>query len=134
MEEISEIKDNYGNSIRIMNTQAGLNSFSIIYLNLITEKTPRVIGYINNILQCLHISREYKKHLMKTINSYGFNYCLLSELNSYDYIHLEDEDNKWLIPKQFILDNGDFLHFLKQGFEKQIFISLSKIEQFKLNY
>ena len=49
----------------------------------------------------------------------------------FNTIRLQDEFNRWTIPLQYILENGEFLFFKEQGFEKQIFISLNKIEQFK---
>ena len=68
---------------------------------------------------------------MRSVNGYGFNHRLIADSKLFDTICLSDENSDWQIPKQFILDNGAFLNFNKQGFELQIFIGLYNIEQFK---
>ncbi|MBK7362665.1 MAG: hypothetical protein IPJ01_10255 [Micavibrio sp.] len=41
--------------------------------------------------------------------------------------------NEWSnIPVKFILENGKFLFFKEQGFEKQIFVSLEQLAEFKI--
>jgi hypothetical protein len=58
---------------------------------------------------------------------------LLNAAKVFDKINLIDEHDEWIIPVKYILEKGDFLHFKNEenGFERQIFIPLEKIENFK---
>ena len=79
------------------------------------------------------VKRDKEKHLMRENNSYWFNYKRLKEWFLTDTeIILQEKD--WKTKRELkttvweILEKGSFLHFLSQGFEKQIFL---KRELFK---
>ena len=75
------------------------------------RKKPKSLVEINNKSILDHNINFYNKFKKKII------------ITGYKSKHL----------KQFILDNGVFLNFNKQGFELQVFIRLYNIEQFKKN-
>lgn len=103
----------------------------LLSLKLAAERRYRNLGFINIATKALHVRRDTGKHLMRAINGYGFNYKLLADAKKFDKIRLKDTNSEWVIPREFILSKGAFLHFLGQGFEKQIFIALDAIQEFK---
>lgn len=106
----------------------------LISLKLVAEKRPRKIGTINIAQKTIDMERVRNKHLFRKSNSYGFNHNLLKKTLLFDKVRLRDDQNEWLIPKDFILENGHFLNFKNQGgFELQIFLPLEMMEQFKRN-
>lgn len=121
------IDDERGNMLRVGNNGKRIS----VSLKLNSEDKYRKLGFINLKQKVMHITRNSKIHLMRVIGGYGFNFRLLNEAKKFENVRLKDENAEWLIPRSFILEKGQFLHFLAQGFERQIFISLSDIEQFK---
>ena len=79
----------------------------------------------------LTIKRNREKHLLKKGNAYGLNHKLIADATRLDTVRIIDDFGRWDVPREFILENGKFLLFAKQGFELQIFISLEQIAQFK---
>lgn len=127
-EVFKTISDEVGNCLTIKNNGKRL----ALSLKLITETKQRRIGIVNLAQKVFEVKRDRAKHLFRANQSYGFNYKLLEEAKLFNNIRLKDELCEWLIPKEFILTNGSFLHFKNNGgFEKQIFIELSKITQFE---
>jgi hypothetical protein len=94
-------------------------------------KPKRFFGYFIEGIKLLNVTRNREKHLFKNMNAYGFNHEILTNFDDYK-IDLYDDLNNWLIPVQFILQNGKFLHFASQGYEVQIFITLTEIQKFKI--
>lgn len=124
------ISDEYGNLIITRNNGKRV----IVSIKLVSEKRPRKIGVINIARKSIDMERNRSKHLFRKTNSYGFNHNLLKKTLLFDNIRLRDDKVEWLIPKDYILDNGHFFNFLnKGGFELQVFIKLEEIEQFKRN-
>jgi hypothetical protein len=121
------IDDERGNLLRVANNGKRI----VVSLKLASEERYRKLGFINLKQKVMNITRNSKIHLMRAIGGYGFNYRLLDEAKKFENIRLKDENSEWLIPRGYVLEKGSFLHFLAQGFEKQIFISLTDIEQFK---
>jgi hypothetical protein len=108
-----------------------INNKLNLSLKLSSETIARKIGEVDMQTRTLIINRNRKKHLFRNGNAYGLNYKLISEAKSFDTVRIIDEYGKWNIPREFILENGSFLLFNKQGFELQIFVSLEMINQFK---
>lgn len=103
--------------------------------NVITitiNNKSKKIGTINRSDKILITERKRKKHLMNANNSYGFNHEILKNAKSFDRIQLTDEYGTYLISVSMILQRGTFLHFLSQGYEKQIFFPLKDIEKYKI--
>ena len=126
-EKVNTISDEYGNNVVIKNNGARI----ILSLKLRSESRSRRIGTINIGTNTMYVKRVREKHLFQKNRSYGFNYKILIEAKKFDKVRLTDEHNEWLIPVDFILKNGSFLHFMKEGFEKQIFIQLSAMSEFE---
>ena len=122
-----QISDSVGNKIIASNNGDRIK----VLLKLNSELRSRLLGYVNIKSKSIKIIRKKEVHLLYKNNSYGFNHTLLADAKTFDKILLKDELNAWKIPTQFILENGKFLFFKEQGFEKQIFISLEQINQFK---
>ena len=65
--------------------------------------------------------------------AYGFNHYVLANAVTFDRVVIEDEYSKWSVPREYILTNGQYLHFKNNGgFELQIFIGLDKLEAFEV--
>lgn len=126
-DEIRTVSDDFGNLIK----SAYNGKRIILSLKLASETRHRKIGTINVKQRTIQIKRNRDKHLMYKFDGYGFNHKLLEDAKMFDTIRLSDNIADWVIPKQFILDNGKFLNFKSQGFELQTFVTLSQIEQFR---
>jgi len=125
---ISSKTDEYGNLVLIKNNGVRL----VISLKLMSETKSRRLGIVNIATRTFQVKRDRLKHLFRKNESYGFNHKLLADAISFDKIRLSDQINEWLIPKEYILNNGSFLHFKNNGgFERQIFIELDKITEFQ---
>tara|TARA_R110000868_G_scaffold36781_5_gene130241 strand:- start:341 stop:739 length:399 start_codon:yes stop_codon:yes gene_type:complete len=122
-----QISDSSGNKIIASNNGERIK----VLLKLNAELRCRLLGYVNIKSKTIKIIRKKELHLLRKNNSYGFNHTLLADAKMFNKILLKDEFNSWSIPTQFILDNGKFLFFKEQGFEKQIFVSLEELNQFK---
>lgn len=126
-EYITTIQDEKGNAITVSENDKRIK----LSLRLNNEPKRRQIGQINKAKRTLEVKRDRAKHLFRKLNAYGLNYKLIEDSKRFDTILIKDELSVWAVPKQFILTEGKILNFLAQGFEKQIFIELYKIEQFK---
>ena len=125
---IKSVSDDYGNLIVCKNNGTRI----ILSLKLVEEQRYRKIGVINLAQKTLSVKRKRDKHLFRKLGAYGLNHKLISDTKLFNKVRLSDEHSEWLIDNDFILKNGEFLHFKNpQGFELQTFISLHSIEQFK---
>lgn len=110
-----------------------VNDKLVIITLLLKGSKPRRIGRVTRSTNTLEVVRKRDKHLFIKGNAYGFNYSVISKKSGIDWVSLSDDTGAyWKIPAKFILENGSFLHFLQKGFERQIFLSLEKLEQFKI--
>jgi hypothetical protein len=119
--------DEYGNSIIAKDNGVRL----IITLKLVKETRYRRLGNVNLKNKTLNIKRTREKHLFHKSKAYGFNFHFLEGAKRFDKVRLEDNYDECLIPVKDILSKGLFLHFLAQGFEKQIFMKLDTLEEYK---
>lgn len=126
-EQLRTKTDEFGNAILAKDNGVRI----IIVLKLRGEGRSRRLGVLNIATNTLYIKRKRSQHLFKKNNSYGFNYHLLESAKRFEFIRLEDEYNEWLIPRQYLLEKGVFLHFKQIGFERQIFVPLALLEEFK---
>lgn len=117
------IKDKEGNELFITN--------HAVFLNLKSSNKPlgRRLGTLAQ--DTLYTYRNKALHLHRISNSYGFNLKLLQLPRIKTIVLNVDNDKKYIIPKEVILDKGEILFFKQQGFEKQIFIKLSILEDYK---
>lgn len=82
----------------------------------------RMLGRI--VEDTFHCERDPERHLMRTINSYGFNYHLM-RLPLFEKVIVHQVGGEDLFTtRQHILERGSILHFKKPGFELQIFLPL----------
>lgn len=108
------------------------NRLIIVKLKLKNMK-PRMIGTVTKSTRTIEMKRKRDKHLHFKTNSYGFNDYILREQTSFDWVRLSDDlGNHWKIPVSYILEKGEYLFFKQQGFEKQRFVSLENLEQFRV--
>lgn len=126
-DEFKTLSDESGNLLLIKNNGVRLS----LYLKLKSETRSRKLGIINPNQKVFEVKRNREKHLFRKNESYGFNHKILEDAKLFDKIRLKDEKQEWVIPKEFILNNGSFLHFKNNGgYERQIFIELEKIKVF----
>jgi hypothetical protein len=106
---------------------------SIINLSLIlVDGKKRAIGQIDKVKRTLRLVRSRGKHLMRANNSYGINYYLIENGNTFDLVEIVDEQNSWLVSKDYLIENCTTMNFKAQGFELQKFISLDKLNTFAI--
>jgi len=104
-----------------------------VYLRLASERHRRLIGHIDPKYLTLHIERDLSKHLLNKANAFGINYTLLEKSKTFNFIclHETDTDRIYIFDKQWAIDNGQFLFFKEQGFEKQIFINRDLLQKWR---
>lgn len=109
------------------------NDKLIIVRLKLKDMKPRMIGTVTKSTRTIEMKRKRDKHLHYMTNSYGFNDYILREQTSFDWVRLSDDlGNHWKIPVSYILNEGVYLNFKQQGFELQRFVSLEKLEQFRV--
>ena len=101
-----------------------------ICLKLNNETREREIGKVYLKERILEIKRNREKHLFRKNKSYGFNEHVIKTGKTFDKIQLSDEQNTYLFQKELILTKGSYLHFKDLGFERQLFLPLSEMENF----
>lgn len=122
------MKDEFGNEL----ISEQNNDTILLHLALKEENyRNRKLGIILKDKRIFEAKRERNKHLFKKLDAYGFNYHVLKNAQAFDNVLLKDEYSTWLIPREFILENGKIMNFKNNGgFELQIFVSLEKIQPF----
>jgi len=121
-----EVLDNSGNKILTEHYPSSVK----IYLQLKSEEKSRLIGTIDRASETLKIKRDRSRHLFNKTRSYGFNHNVLKLSKLFNKIHISDKEAKWLVTKDYILEKGEFLHFINNGgFELQIFVKLSVLSE-----
>ena len=126
--------DKFGNRLIVERSKFHSQMYIDLYLKLPAEKYRRGIGRINVNSRQLHLHRSVQKHLLNKANAYGFNHYILSEGTLFDdvVIHEEETSRIYLVNKQFLLNEGMFLHFKQQGFERQIFATLEWLNHYEV--
>lgn len=125
MNKTHTIEDGSGN--RLIAT----HNDSIINLSLLlADGKSRSIGQIDKATRTLRLIRSRSKHLMRVNNSYGINYYLIENGKAFDKVQIVDEQNSWLVSKDYLIENCTTMNFKTQGFELQKFISLDKLNSF----
>jgi hypothetical protein len=116
------IKDKAGNML--------YRSGDVILLDLLSEDRRRRLGTVTG--EVITMKRNPSKHLLRVANAYGFCYELLATAKKAKVIRLMIQGTKdfYHITIKDILEHGDFLFFKKQGFEKQIFLTLEQLEKY----
>ena len=123
------IQDNHGNVIIVENNKKRIS----VYLRLASERHRRLVGHIDPKNLTLHIERDLSKHLLNKANAFGINYTLLEKSKTFNYVclHETDTDRIYLFDKHWAIDNGQFLFFKEQGFEKQIFLNRDILQKWR---
>jgi len=127
MNKTHTIEDGSGNKL------IAKHKDSIINLSLLlADGKKRLIGQIDKSTRTLRLIRSRSKHLMRVNNSYGINYYLIENGQTFDKVEIVDEQSRWLIPKEYLIEHCTTMNFKAQGFELQKFISLDKINTFAI--
>jgi len=125
MNKTHTIEDSSGNKL------IASHNDSIINLSLLlADGKSRSIGQIDKEARVLRLIRSRAKHLMRVNNSYGINYYLIENGQTFDKVQIVDEQNTWVVTKKYLIDNCTTMNFKAQGFELQKFISLEKLNTF----
>jgi hypothetical protein len=125
MNKTHTIEDSSGNKL------IASHNDSIINLSLLlADGKSRSIGQIDKEARVLRLIRSRAKHLMRVNNSYGINYYLIENGQTFDKVQIVDEQNTWVVTKKYLIENCTTMNFKAQGFELQKFISLEKLNTF----
>jgi hypothetical protein len=128
MNKTHTIEDGSGN--RLIAT----HNDSIINLSLLLiDGKKRAIGQIDKGTRTHRLIRSRSKHLMRVNNSYGINYYLIENGKAFDKVQIVDEQNSWLVTKEYLIENCTTMNFKAQGFELQKLISLDKLNSFVIS-
>jgi len=123
MDKISRDMD--GNTLKVTKTAKS----AIIKLYLSKEGRWRLLGTVDYASRTLKVRRKKDKHLHYKTGSYGFNYHILSHAKHFDHVEVTDEDGTYKHSVRYLLNEGTFLYFRENGFEKQLFVTLDKLRQ-----
>jgi len=86
------------------------------------DKKARHLGTIRG--DTFWCERIPEKHLLKVNSSYGFNYDFL-RTGQFRFVCVFLPSGKVLeTTREYLLAHGSFLHFSRQGFERQIFLKV----------
>ena len=96
-------------------------------LKLVSEKRRRRIGVLTKSTGTFNVVRIRAKHLHNKLNAYGFNHKILEMSKRIKNVVLTDDITRYKIPKEFIMNNTNFLFFKQQGFELQTFLTLDLV-------
>lgn len=128
---VSERLDGDGNMVIATDDGAEIK----LELKLKSETRIRKLGYIDKARRYFFVERSREDHLFRKNESYGFNYGILEQAQTFDYVCLFERDNTgaWKIPLSFIMDkkNHNVLYFQGKGFERQVFIEIKTMEPFR---
>jgi hypothetical protein len=125
MNKTHTIEDSSGNRLIATHNDAVIN-LSL----LLADGKKRTIGQIDKGTRTLRLIRSRSKHLMRVNNSYGINYYLIENGKAFDKVQIVDEQNSWLVSKEYLIEHCTTMNFKAQGFELQKFISLDKLNSF----
>lgn len=104
-----------------------------VRLKLYTEKRSRELGVIRKA-EREFCTERLSHHLLRVGNSLAFCYHLIANAKTFDTIRLSWKNKIYLLPREILLREGknDVKFFKKEGFETQINVSLSLIEQYEM--
>lgn len=103
-----------------------------VWLKLKSERRKRLIGHITISTKTLRITRDRNKHLFIKGLAYGFNDYVMANAKRFDTIWLKDQNSDWKFPISLVREQGRYLNFKEQGFERQRFLSLEQLEPYKV--
>ena len=129
MEVKKTTADQYGNYFITQRTKHSLT----IQLKLTNETRVRNIGIVNLENRFIEIVRDKHRHLFRKGNAYGFNEHLIKTAKTFDDVKLIDNDGAYVFPKSIILEKGKYLFFKEQGFERQLFLDMRVISEYRVN-
>jgi len=92
--------------------------------------TARKLGMIDLLHKQILIFRR-AGHLLKKANAYGFNYQMLITAQKCKSVMLCCRQGRFEIPIKDILEKGSFLWFKHTGFERQIFLPVDVIQNYR---
>jgi len=117
--------DGNGNTLEI----AHAGNYLQLKLYLASERRGRKLGLIHLPSREFRVERKRHRHLFGKFQAYGFNHYVLDNAKRFDWVVLDDGYERWRVPREYLLANGQFLNFKNHGgFELQIFINLQQLE------
>jgi len=128
MKRVEKFYDTNGNYIQIVSSEGAKKV--ILYL---LNSRSRNIGSIKDGIYT--ITRMKRTHLFRKFNAYGFNSWMLHNVEI-DTIVLREFDGVnmlrvYHIPVDVVKEKGKYLSFKDRGFETQVFLPLSIIEDYE---
>ena len=123
-----------------MTDELGNNLFAInngltieLYTQLKDDDKRRYIGTVDIRMKTLTVKRNRAVHLHRKTNSYAFNFRILETGKTFDRVRIIDHFGSYVVPVTVIMHEGRILNFASQGFEKQVFLNIDVISQYKTN-
>jgi hypothetical protein len=110
------------------------NGERAVYLSIpdAKYKPNRYIGYIKN--RTFFTIRNKTNQKFQSLDAIGINYKLLSQgAELFDFIVIQYGLDILQTSREYILNKGYFLHFQKNGLERQIFLKISGFGLDKVN-
>lgn len=102
-----------------------------IHLKLVDQREKN-LGRIILKDRIFQVIRKRDKHLFWKKMAYGFNHYILLHAKLFDSVHLKDEKCDWIVPREWILEHGEFMNFKNNGgFELQLFVTLLDLTPFE---
>lgn len=131
------MQDENGNVLLVEQTRVRQQGGSVLLLDLFirvaNEKHRRHIGRINTETRRFHVERNEDMHLLKKANAYGFNHYILKSATTFDNVVLHETCSRcvYVMERKHMLNEGQFLFFKQQGYEKQIFLTREWIAHYE---
>jgi hypothetical protein len=125
--------DGFGNKMIITQDSSTAPWLFEVILYIHAEKKNKTIGRLDAKDRIIYLKREKAKHLHFISQSYGFNHMLLTEGLVFDTIQLTDDNGTYKFDKSVISENGTFIFFKQQGFERQLFVPIITIQKYSIH-
>lgn len=127
MKQYNSTTDGHGNTLHWVSNGRTV----VVTLELFKEKRKRRVGVINIAQRILTVVRKREDHTLHKYSGYGFNYKLIKDAKVFDTVLLIDDNGKYKLPREEIINSGEVLAFGKAGFELQIFYKHYKLDEYK---
>lgn len=127
--------------MKILKTDASGNKLGVqgaqIKLLLSERGESRVIGLFDPQSGILEVERDPQRHLFRKGNAYGINDEMLRLSRVCHTLRISLISGRgrsrrlvkrFDVPIEWALENGRYLNFKQQGFERQIFLSMEQLE------
>ncbi len=122
------LEDDCGNALIISPNEDKTIDVFLTFANEL--KRERYIGKIDPEKRILYISCVRGLALNHKYQAYGFCDKIIRYATKFDWVILRDDVQTFKVPVSDIIKHGQHLVTKQQGFEKQIYITLEKLQEY----